>query len=249
MMFEAELTPVISSLCSSFGKVHDLHDNVEIFEHQNELLLFGGIDEISYKDTVSESSGGFYTLCEASYLVSLYGKRSVSAKALCDIFDSKVLPALKSCAAKIKSLRRLPCRFSKEHGGYIVSAELIFSAYVSGIGSYSSVEFSIGGKSYYCMKSYEIKSAVKTAETPLLSGVIRSRKIGIRPDRLTVKGEIIHGASTIYSSLKPLIGTAVSPLGVGGNDFSGMMMSDLSLTGRIDGIDEIVVEFSKVDEI
>ena len=249
MMFEAELTPVVNALVSGFGSVHDLFADLPVYEHRNELLLFGGIGSVTCKETVSDGSGGILTKCEVVYSVSLYGKRGMGAKELCGIFDERALPALGLCGGEIKTVKRLPCEFSREHGGYIVSAELTFFAGLSGTGILHSVEFSAAGVSYSCMTGFEVSGSVKTADTPLMNGTIRTRKIGNLPEALTVKGSINRGGMAVYSALKPLLGTAVSPLNVAGMDFSGMMLKSLKISGKADGMSEITAEFSGVDEI
>lgn len=247
MMFEMELAPIKSALSERFGDLKELYADVNVFEHRNETSCFCGIEGITYKDSVSDGAGGFSSLCEVSFGVSLWGKREMGAGALAEAFDQGVLPALLACAGEIKEIKRNPCRYSKEQNGYILSATLVFTSYQPGAMGMPPIEFSAGGISYSCMKSYEVKSTVKTAETPLISGVIKTRKVGMRPEVLTVKGELSGGAA--YASLKALLGTAVSPLNVAGTDFSGMMMSGIWLSGHAQKPSEITLEFTGADEI
>lgn len=246
-MFEAQLAPVTSALEECFGKVLDLFSGINVNEHRNELLCFGGIDGYTLSEAVSDGGGAFSRTVEVKYLIELLGRKNMSAKELCDIFDGEAVPALENCGAAVKEIKRCSCRYSKEQGGYIVSAELRFTSKFETSGAVQSVAFSVGGVSYGCMRSFTIENAAKTGETPLINGVIKSRLVGTRPMKIKVVGETAFGGGAVYNSLKIGLGGVAPSLMIGGMSFSGMAMTGLTLTGEADGSSKITVEFTEVN--
>lgn len=247
-MFESALAPVITLLEQSFGTVYDLFSEINMPEHKNETLCFSGIDGYTLSDTSYAGSSGSYRNAEVKYTVQLLGKRNMSAHDLCEILDTKVLPALEGCAEEIKDILRQPCRYVKEQGRYLASAELTFYTKQPSETSPKSVPFSLGGTSFNCFTKFEIENSVKTAETALLNGVIKSRKIGLHPAKITLSGKAFDGGANIYTQLKPSLGLKAGSLTVNGMDFSGYMMSGLKLTVSKDGAFDISTEFTEVDE-
>ena len=98
------------------------------------------------------------------------------------------------------------------------------------------------------MKRFTLESTVKTSETPLLGGTIKSRIVGKRPAKLKVIGETVSGGSAVYSSLKSHLGSIPSSLTVGGISFTDMAMTALDLESSADGSSKITVEFTEVNE-
>ena len=145
-MFEIQLQPVKAVLTDCFGKVYDLFGDVNVPEHRNELLCFAGIDSYTLTEALSDSDGAFLRGAEVKYLIEVLGRRDMSAQALCDIFDSEAVPALEKCGAPVKDIKRNSCRYSKEQGGYIVSAELSFSSSFETAG----IPQSVGSLSVIC---------------------------------------------------------------------------------------------------
>ena len=247
-MFEAQLAPVVAALTNCFGRVLDLFADINVPEHRNELLCFAGIDGYALSEALSGSNGAFVREVEVKYLIEVLGKRGMSAKELCDVFDTQAVPALERCGAQVKDIKRNPCRYSKEQGGYIVSAELVFSSSFETAGVSPSVGFTVGATSYGCMKRFEIESTVKTAETPLVGGAIKSRIVGKRPSKLRVYGEAAVGGGTVYNTLKAELGSIPDVLTVGGISFSDMAMTSLDFVSAADGSSKITVEFTEVND-
>lgn len=231
-----------------FGKVLDLFSDINVPEHRNELLCFAGIDSYTLSEALSGSNGAFVREVEVKYLIEVLGKRGMSAKELCDIFDARAVPALEGCSAQVKDIKRNSCRYSKEQGGYIVSAELVFSSSFETTGMPPSVGFTVGTTSYGCMKRFELENTVKTAETPLIGGTIKSRIVGKRPSKLRVYGEAAVGGSAVYSALKADLGSIPTALTVGGISFTDMAMTSLDLVSAADGSSKITVEFTEVND-
>lgn len=249
-MFEPQLAPVKAALTSCFGTVYDLFGGVNVPEHRNELLCFAGIDSYTLTEALSDNNGSFVRGVEVKYLIEVLGKRNMPAKELCDVFDTRAVPALEQCAALVKDIKRNSCRYSKEHDGYIVSAELVFSStYKTAEAPVpQSVGFSMGGVTYGCMKRFTLENTVRTSETTLLSGTVKSRIVGRRPSKLKVYGETVTGGGAVYGSLSTSLGSVVTSLSVGGILFAGMAMTALDLETASDGTSKITVEFTEVND-
>ncbi len=249
-MFEEYLLPVSASLTESFGTVYPLFCDLKMPEHRGNDLCFCGLWEYKY---VMDGSAGdeAENSAEVKYLVEVLGKRNESAEELTKTVDEKVIPALKLCSAPKKSIKRLGCRYSREQAGYIVSAELDFDIGSGGGAIPFTPGVSIGGKSYPCFSGFGVKSEVKTGETALLGGSIKSRKIGKRPRVLSIYGEggfTTSGLSGVYSELYPMLGEPAGSISVGGTQFDGMIMSGIEYKVKDDGSESLELEFKEVDE-
>lgn len=248
-MFETQLAPVKEALGSCFGRVLELFSEINVPEHRNELLCFAGIDSYTLSEALADDNGACMRGVEVKYLIEVLGRKNMSAKELCDIFDSQAVPALEQCGAQVKDIKRNACRYSKEQGGYIVSAELVFSAKYETAGVPQFVGFTLGNTAYTCMKRFVIESGVKTSETPLLGGTVKSRIVCSRPTKIKVCGETAFGNSSVYTALRAGLGSAAVNLSVGGIAFAGMAMTALDLESSADGSSKITVEFTEVNDV
>ena len=248
-MLENQTELIVSALKTCFDRVLDLFDEINIAEHKNELLCFTGID--SYK--LSEPSDDGSRTAEAKYLIKVLGKKNMTAAELCELFDGKVIPAVESCGAYIKEIKRLSCIYSKEQGTYIVSAEIAVATPDEPSENPpeipKSIGFHIGSVPFSCMSSFEISRVAKTSETATVGGGIRTRLVGVRALKITVKGEIeaSYAAST-YSSLASMLGDTGLSVTVGGMAFNSMAMTGLDVVGSADGAAKVVAEFTEVNE-
>lgn len=247
-MFETQLAPVKAALTACFGTVYDLFGEINVPEHRNELLCFAGIDSYTLTEALSDNNGAYVRGVEVKYLIEVLGRKNMTAQALCDVFDSEAVPALEKCGALVKDIKRNSCRYSKEQGGYIVSAELVFSSTYETSGIPQNVGFTVGGVTYGCMKRFTLESTVKTSETPLLGGTIKSRIVGKRPSKLKVYGETAVGGGAVYGMLKVSLGSVMASLSVGGMSFTDMAMTALDLESAADGSSKITVEFTEVND-
>ena len=248
-MFETQLAPVKEALNGCFGSVLELFSDINVPEHRNELLCFAGVDSYTLSEALADDSGAYMRGVEVKYLIEVLGRRNMSAKELCDIFDGQAVPALERCGAQVKDIRRNSCKYSKERGGYIVSAELVFSSKYETSGVPQLIGFTLGGAAFSCMKRFVIESGVKTSETPLLSGSVKSRIVCGRPTKIKVYGETAYGGAAVYTALKSGLGSAAEGLSVGGMEFGGMAMTALDLESSADGSSKITVEFTEVNDI
>lgn len=247
-MLENQTALINAALESCFDRVLDLFDGINMAEHKNELLCFTGIDSYKLSEPV-DSGGSAKRTAEVKYLIKALAKKNMSAEDICAIFDDKAVPAIESCGADIKEIKRNSCVYSKENGTYIVSAELTVLSDESSDCTPDSIGFSIGTSSLNCMKSFEISRAAKTAETPTIGGGIRSRMVGVRPLKITVKGEAADSfVPSVYSALSSKLGTAGLSITVGGLVFGGMAMTGLDIGGSTGGSAKLAVEFTEVTD-
>lgn len=248
-MFESAILPVKTALEENFGSVRDLYAELNMPEHRHETLCFAGIESYTVSGAVYGGESGSVKSAEVKYLVQLLGKRGCGAKELFDLADSGVIPALNACPAAVKEIKHSGCKYSKEQQGYIASVTLTFKVSEETSIQPENVGFTLGGVLYPCMNRFEVSSEVKTAETPLLGGSIKTRKIGKRARTLTLSGETNSiGGSAVYGLLSPSLGEAVPEISVGGIAFSGMTMTGLTLSGGAEGVYKIEAEFKEVDE-
>lgn len=248
-MLENQTALIASALKTCFDRVLDLFDWVNIAEHKNELLCFTGID--SYK--LSEPSDDGKRTAEAKYLIKVLGKKNMPAAELCGLFDDKAIPAVESCGAYIKEIKRLSCVYSKEQGAYIVSAEITVATPEEPSEEPpeipKSIGFYIGNVPFSCMSSFEISRVAKTSETATVGGGIRTRLVGVRALKITVKGEIEASyAAATYSSLALMLGATGLNITVNGMSFGSMAMTGLDVVGSADEAAKVVAEFTEVNE-
>lgn len=247
-MFENELLPVISALKTAFGDVKELYSEINLPERRNEIICFGGVSSYGIRPEASDGSGGTLDGYDAVYLVELLGKRSSGAAYLENLLDQKAVPALSLCLGKIIEIRRLPTKYSKEQGGFISSCELHFSSYESGTRPPESIGFSVDGISYPCMTEYEVINRIKTAETPLINGTIKTRIVGERPAVLKIKGKLSLGGSEVFAALKTGLGKQAGSLIIDRADYSGMTLVTADLKTTADGVSEINLEYAEVND-
>ncbi len=235
-MLETELSPVYEALKAAFGEVYPLFSRANIYEHRAAPLCFAGLTS--------------YTLegddCAAEFTVELLSARSQTADGLEKDLDEKAVSALEKCAAESFKIKRLATKFSREQSGYIASAALI----ISPPGGEKpepepapEINLSIGGTSYPGFTDFKIQDELKTAETALLSGIIRCRSIGRRPKIITVSGKFPE-AEAVYSALSPLIGQNVGTVALGSLQFPEMFLSALTLSGGSET--SLAAEFKEV---
>ena len=248
-MFENQTSIIKAALETCFDRVLDLFDGINTAEHKNELLCFVGIDGYKLLRTVSGGTGSAERIAEVKYLIKALGSKNMSAEELCGIFDSGAMPALEGCGIKIRELKRNSCAYSKEQGCYTVSAELTVTESEQTASLPESIAFSIGNVVFGCMRSYGISRAVRVSETPTVVDGIRTRTAGVRPIKITVRGEIsAAGANNVCSALSAYLGGSAVNISVAGMGFTSMAMTGLDISGRADGSSDLTVEFTGVNE-
>lgn len=237
-----------SALQGCFDTVCDLFDGLNMPEHKNELLCFVGLDSYSVSEPVYGALGA-QRVIEAKYLVKALAKRGMSAKELCDSFDEKAVPALMAAGLEPSQIKRGSCAYSREQGRHTVFAELTLKSCENTGEAFESLSVSVDGTQLYGLTSYEISRSVKTGETPTLGAGIRSRIVGIRPTKITLRGNLGFAAPSVYTQLSTYLGSAVpQTVAVAGMSFSGMVMTGLELVGNPDKTSRIEAVFTEVNE-
>lgn len=246
-MLDTSLNAINSVLAQSFDMVVGLYDSVNMNEHKNESICFVGID--GYKLTDPLNTGGSVMWgSRVRYLIKALGGRTATAQGLCALIDDTVIPAL-GAVMGTSEISRGEAVFIREQGRYCVSCEIIFftapAAAVPG-----TVSLAVGTATYSCMTFFEIAKVVKTGETSTINNGIRTRIIGIRPSKITVKGEGASAViSSVYTSLSASLGNVITGgISVGGIAFTGVAMTELRLDAEADGKAKITVEFTEVNE-
>ncbi len=248
-MINDQTALIKQALSDVFDRVLDLYDGINIPEHKNELLCFVGIDSYILSEPVSDGTGSVYRSAEVKYLIKLLGRKNMSAAELAGIFDKNAADALFAGGMNIVELKRNSASYSKEQGCHTLTAQLTVSSTAAVQGTPESVSFSVGGRGFLCMTSYEIKNAVKTADTPTIGNGIRTRTVGKKPVVITIKGAVPSGgASAVYSSLSTYLSGAKQSVSVDGMTFASMVMTGLDLIGSTDGVSKLTVEFTEVNE-
>lgn len=248
-MLDISANAIKNVLAISFERVLGLYDEINMGEHKNESLCFVGIDGYKFSEPITQPDSVRWR-SETKYLIKALGTRTTDAETLCGLIDDTVVPSLKAVSG-VSEIKRGEAQYLREQGRYCVTCELIFCEKpASAPVLVPQIDFSVGGTPYSCMNSFTVSHVVKTGETPTLGNGIRSRIVGTRPAKITVKGEWISSVvSTVYSGLSQSLGSVITGgISVGGAAFSGVAMTGLSLDVGADGFSKITVEFTEVNE-
>lgn len=244
-MFDAELNAIKTALSGVFDRVLDIFDGINMPEHRNETLCFVGIG--GYK--LLKPVYGGAAPCELSFTVQALGKRTMSAAELSALFDGYAVAAIEGCGLSVDSIKREACTYSKEQQRHKITAEVKVISSLSAPSALPAVELTVGEEVIGGMDEFKIERKISTGETPTIDSGIKTRVIGEKPTKITVKGNASRlAAAGIYSKLCGFLGGQTVTVSLAGISFAKMMLTELSLYGSDRDFSGITAEFSGVNE-
>ncbi len=212
---------------NSVDEVEHSFERLSYFTHLNETVAFCELFEYSSlcKDSCVSYSGK--ASGEAVFRVSVLGKRGMSAKELCQLADSQLVPALKNTSLDLISVTRKPCEYSREQARYRITVDIVAQVITDELYEAKHTVI-IGEAEYRYFSDISISNGTKMYNEATCNGNFLSGVLANEPKKITLKAYILPENSMLfYQNLNQRKGM-LYPVSVDGVSFNQMLMSKVS---------------------